>query len=170
MLSCAARPFGSTEGIGQFLLSAPFSYLMESPNKSGASCKVVVQCLKTPTVPGFLEPTSDTSVGTPKVTSRRNSCMNSVSLPCQPSCNAIIACDSFQLQIAEVPRISRCEALLSTAKAHAENRRLERELKNLRALASRQRGEARAPFECASEPPWNAATMGNYVPDMPRHD
>ena len=34
------------------------------------------------------------------------------------------------------------EALLSTAKAHAENRRLERELKNLRALASRQRGEA----------------------------
>eukprot|EP00438_Fugacium_kawagutii_P012736 Skav203741 [mRNA] locus=scaffold68:438449:441475:+ [translate_table: standard] len=32
-------------------------------------------------------------------------------------------------------------ALLSTAKAHAENRRLERELKNLRALASRQRGE-----------------------------
>ena len=34
------------------------------------------------------------------------------------------------------------EALLSTAKAHVENRRLERELKNLRALASRQRGEA----------------------------
>lgn len=96
--------------------------------------------------------------------------MNSVSLPCQASCNAIIACDSFQLQLAEIPRISRCEALLSTAKAHAENRRLERELKNLRALASRQRGEARALFESASEPPWNAATMGNYVPDMPRHD
>jgi len=36
---------------------------------------------------------------------------------------------------------SDTSALLSTAKAHAENRRLERELKNLRALASRQRGE-----------------------------
>lgn len=46
-------------------------------------------------------------------------------------------------EVAALPSASReTAALVATARAHAENRRLERELKSLRSVARRQRGEA----------------------------
>ncbi len=91
-----------------------------------------------------------------QVTSNRNSCMNSVSLPCQPSSNTIIACDTLQL-----PKFLESRDVRRSCPLPKRMRRIDAWSVNSRTCGHWQadKGERQGLRLILHQSPWNAATI-----------